>query len=40
MLRLLDVWGLEFMADSIRGIMVKCLEKDSRVYTIQYRYEF
>ena len=40
MLRLLDVWGIEFMADSIEGILVKCLEKDSRVYTIRYLYEF
>ena len=38
MLRLLDVWGVEFMADSIRGITVKCL--DSPVYTVKYRYEF
>jgi len=35
MLRLLDVWGVEFMADSIRGITVKCL--DSPVYTVSFR---
>ena len=32
--------GIEFMADAIRGILVKCLEKDSRVYTINTRMSF
>ena len=32
---LLNVWGIECMADSIRGILVKGLGKDARVYTLK-----